>query len=180
MKCAYCQKEFIPSKNDPRIKFCSEKCRIANRNKNNYMKQYYAKHKDKWESRQKTEEYKRNKNTKRNNRYHTDIEYREKKKAKAREYNQQHPEKKFIQHLSEFELTIDDYNQMLESQNYRCAICGDEGNKENRFRKLSIDHGHKTGKVRGLLCSNCNFLLGQAKDDIGILRNAITYLEENQ
>lgn len=111
----------------------------------------------KWESRQKTEEYKRNKNTKRNNRYHTDIEYREKKKAKA-----------------------DDYNQMLESQNYRCAICGDEGNKENRFRKLSIDHDHKTGKVRGLLCSNCNFLLGQAKDDIGILRNAITYLEENQ
>ena len=65
MKCAYCQKEFTPSKKDPRIKFCSEKCRIANRDKTNYMKQYYEKHKDKWEKRRKTPEYKKDKNTKR-------------------------------------------------------------------------------------------------------------------
>lgn len=180
MKCAYCQKEFTPSKNDSRIKFCSKKCRVANRNKTHYMKQYYEKNKDKWKARQNTEEYKKNKNTNRNNKYHTDIEYREKRKAKSRQYNQQHPEKKLIQHLSEFGLTLDDYNQMLESQNYRCAICGDEGNSRNRFRKLSIDHNHKTGKVRGLLCPHCNFLLGHAKDNIEILQNAITYLEANK
>ena len=180
MKCAYCQKEFTPSKKDPRIKFCSEKCRIANRNKTNYMKQYYEKHKDKWEKRRKTPEYKKDKNTKRRKKYHEDAEYREKLKAKTRQYNQRHPEKKFFQHLSEFGLTLDDYNQMLESQNYRCAICGDEGNQENRFRKLSIDHDHKNGKVRGLLCSHCNFMLGQAKDDVEILQNAILYLEANK
>ena len=43
--------------------------------------------------------------------------------------------------------------------------------------KFEIDH--KTGKVRGLLCSECNFGIGKFKDNISILKKAIKYLEEN-
>jgi hypothetical protein len=39
-----------------------------------------------------------------------------------------------------------------------------------------VDHNHKTGAVRGLLCCKCNFILGHADDDVGILRRAISYL----
>ena len=66
-------------------------------------------------------------------------------------------------------LTFESYFQILEKQNGRCAIC-------RQPIKLHVDHDHRTGKVRGLLCSNCNMALGSFKDDIGILQNAITYL----
>ncbi len=42
---------------------------------------------------------------------------------------------------------------------------------------MSVDHDHATGKNRGLLCTNCNKVLGHAKDDVTILRRAIAYLE---
>ena len=50
-------------------------------------------------------------------------------------------------------ITEDEYTAMLEAQEGRCAIC-------NLERKLVIDHDHKTGKVRGLLCKPCNAMLG--------------------
>lgn len=51
-----------------------------------------------------------------------------------------------------------------------CAICGSK-------EKLHIDHCHETGNVRGLLCSNCNFGIGNLKDNIDYLKTAILYLE---
>ena len=45
-------------------------------------------------------------------------------------------------------------------------------------RRLAVDHNHTTGKVRGLLCSNCNTLLGKAKDNVNILQAAIDYLND--
>jgi hypothetical protein len=53
-----------------------------------------------------------------------------------------------------------------------CAIC-----EETRF--LVVDHCHKTGIFRGLLCQHCNSVLGYAKDNVDILKNAINYLKEN-
>ena len=50
-------------------------------------------------------------------------------------------------------LTIEQYDYILVSQNYRCAICG---NLANAKKRLAIDHDHATGRVRGLLCSWCN------------------------
>ena len=64
---------------------------------------------------------------------------------------------------------------MYEKQRSGCAICGVA---EDKFPcRLSIDHCHKTNKVRGLLCHNCNHLLGNAKDNIDILHKAIQYLK---
>lgn len=69
-----------------------------------------------------------------------------------------------------------DYERMLKRQQGRCAGCGGRPRK----KRLAIDHDHKTGKVRGLLCSTCNHdLLGVAErlaDPVGTLRRLADYL----
>jgi len=74
-----------------------------------------------------------------------------------------------------FGLTWDEYDFLLGCQGGVCAICS------GRPRKyaLAVDHDHKTGEIRGLLCSRCNHkLLGSANDDPARLRKAADYLEE--
>ena len=71
-------------------------------------------------------------------------------------------------------ITIDDWNRMFQEQCGRCAICGKHQSEEPM--RLHVDHNHTTGKVRKLLCSNCNRMLGCAKEDIRILDAAIKYL----
>lgn len=73
-----------------------------------------------------------------------------------------------------FGLTRKDYFELLADQGGTCAICL----RQSRTRRLSIDHDHKTGRVRGLLCNQCNKeMLGAARDDPAVLRRAIDYLE---
>jgi hypothetical protein len=69
---------------------------------------------------------------------------------------------------------IDDYYQLLASQGGGCAICGGG----TSYRYFNLDHNHKTGEPRGLLCATCNKrLLPAAKDDPARLRKAAHYLE---
>jgi hypothetical protein len=75
--------------------------------------------------------------------------------------------------IRDFGITIDVYNKMYEEQKGRCAIC----NKE--FKSLCVDHSHFTNDIRGLLCHQCNLMIGNAKENIDILKNAINYLNEN-
>jgi hypothetical protein len=70
-----------------------------------------------------------------------------------------------------------DYLSMFESQGGCCAIC--LIHQSSFKRKLCVDHDHSTGKVRGLLCHSCNSALGLARDDVNILRAAISYLERS-
>ncbi len=77
-----------------------------------------------------------------------------------------------------YKITRADYMRMLEEQNYGCAFCGREGAHDD-LKFLHVDHCHSTGKVRGLLCFNCNGMLGQAKDNLETLRKAIAYLEKH-
>lgn len=70
----------------------------------------------------------------------------------------------------------DKWLEMLALQENCCAICDTFSEKIKFF---STDHDHVTGKVRGLLCKNCNTLLGHAKDDVEILKKAIIYLKNN-
>lgn len=76
--------------------------------------------------------------------------------------------------LRRYGLTEDDYDRMLEQQCSNCAAC----QKASGLR-LQVDHCHETGRVRGLLCGNCNSALGHAKDDIDRLRALIAYLERH-
>jgi hypothetical protein len=63
---------------------------------------------------------------------------------------------------------------MLEQQNGVCAIC--HGNCTT-WKALSVDHDHRTGKVRGLLCQTCNTGIGALDDSPDLLRRALEYLE---
>lgn len=73
---------------------------------------------------------------------------------------------------------LDEYNELAKRQGDRCAICGtkNKGTARGKIRYWSVDHDHATGKLRGLLCQQCNALLGMAKDDVAILEKAIEYL----
>jgi len=68
-------------------------------------------------------------------------------------------------------LNEEEYNNMILSQNNLCAICNKPSDKT-----LHIDHDHVTGRVRGLLCPNCNTGIGMLQEDLIILNRAIEYL----
>lgn len=70
-------------------------------------------------------------------------------------------------------ITPEIFNDMLVRQENSCGIC-----RAKNYDKLYIDHDHRTGKVRGLLCRDCNLLLGYAKDNPLFLDASIKYLKE--
>ena len=77
--------------------------------------------------------------------------------------------------ISKYGITLKEYNKMVEQQNNKCAICKNEYKEGNK--KLAVDHCHKTGKIRGLLCSNCNPALGFLKEDLNIIKNLVRYIK---
>jgi len=98
--------------------------------------------------------------------------------AYKKAYALAHPEKHRVKArngtIKKYGISPEDYNRMFNEQGGKCAICGSHQSEFNR--SLSIDHCHTTGKVRMLLCINCNSLLGMAKDDKNILEKAQAYL----
>lgn len=82
-----------------------------------------------------------------------------------------------------FGITYETYKQMEVAQNGVCAICGQTETFTHHMTKkianLAVDHCHKTGKIRGLLCHKCNHGLGKFDDDVSLLRKAATYLEHH-
>lgn len=77
--------------------------------------------------------------------------------------------------LKTYGITNADYQQMLEDQGYACKLCGGPP----RRKRFDIDHCHVSGKVRGLLCEDCNRGLGCFKDNTVLMQTAINYLHEN-
>lgn len=74
-----------------------------------------------------------------------------------------------------FGITKEQYVEMFRKQRGRCGICGVP--QVELTKQFAIDHDHETGIVRGLLCSHCNIMIGQAREKITILNQAIMYLE---
>ncbi len=88
-----------------------------------------------------------------------------------------------------FGITLEEYNHMAESQGGVCAICekvndtrkkGTNNDGKDVKMSLAVDHNHKTGRVRGLLCGKCNTSLGGFKDNPALLGRAIRYLEKSE
>lgn len=73
-----------------------------------------------------------------------------------------------------FGLTLERYNEILDSQHGRCAICGTE--TPGGRGSFVVDHCHSSDMIRGLLCNACNIGLGHFKDDPRLLLKAIDYL----
>lgn len=77
-------------------------------------------------------------------------------------------------------LSPDEFDTLWDSQGGRCAICRIvlvDGGPSHARDTLHVDHDHKSGAVRGLLCAPCNTMLGQAEDDPERLSAAIAYLK---
>lgn len=75
-----------------------------------------------------------------------------------------------------YSISLEQYNLLLQEQEGCCGICGTNDPK-GKFNTFVVDHNHKTGKVRGLLCNRCNLVLGLLKDDIDVIGNILEYLE---
>jgi len=73
-----------------------------------------------------------------------------------------------------FGLTLEQYDALWKDQGGVCAGCGGHN---IAGRRLAIDHDHRTGKIRGLLCDRCNRCLGSVKDSPDVLRRLANYLE---
>lgn len=69
------------------------------------------------------------------------------------------------------------YNNLLKNQNNCCAICNITLDKSKFGLIGQVDHCHNTGKIRGILCSQCNTGIGNLKHDTDIIKSAIKYLE---
>lgn len=78
--------------------------------------------------------------------------------------------------LLKYQMTPEQYAAKVEEQQGRCAICA----IEPEARALAVDHNHTTGRVRGLLCHNCNVALGLFKEEPQFLKRAIAYLQEDR
>lgn len=74
-------------------------------------------------------------------------------------------------------ISENEFNIMLKYQKHKCAICKTLFPKIRR--KINVDHCHKTGIIRGLLCPSCNLLLGAAKDNPEILNNSLSYCKDS-
>ena len=98
--------------------------------------------------------------------------------AKAR-YNRMPPDAKYGRHLKQnYGITIEDYDQMYAEQDGKCAICSEPRSSRGKTC-LHVDHDHDTGKVRALLCIQCNVGIGMLKTDPQILELARNYLIEH-
>lgn len=75
--------------------------------------------------------------------------------------------------LRTYGITKADYEALYEFQGGLCALCRRATGKSKR---LSVDHDHKTGEVRGLLCGTCNKILGHARDDVEFFERGMNYL----
>jgi hypothetical protein len=100
-----------------------------------------------------------------------DKKYREAYREKNYEIVYQ---KRRVTLMKKHKIKIEAYDEMFKKQGGVCAICGRSSDKV-----LHIDHNHVTGKVRGLLCSNCNLGIGNLKDSPDICKKAAKYIEDN-
>ena len=79
--------------------------------------------------------------------------------------------------LTNYGITAEAYTALEQAQNHKCKICRTPAYKASHTGTLHVDHDHDTGEVRGLLCLNCNLMLGHAKDNPSILLKGIQYLK---
>lgn len=101
------------------------------------------------------------------------------KKWRAKNPGWYKPEKKRESDLrKKYGIDTKIYNQLLEKQLGKCAIC--VGKPGGRWDTFVVDHNHSTGKVRGLLCLKCNRAIGLIRDDIEIAKRIVEYLDADK
>lgn len=80
-------------------------------------------------------------------------------------------------------ITLEEFNVMLETQGGVCAICSQPETKKHKsgtIKSLSVDHCHTSGRVRGLLCADCNSAIGYLRENADAARRAAEYIERHK
>jgi hypothetical protein len=109
------------------------------------------------------------------------AESRKRENAQRRLRRRANPEKeRYIDLWRHYRLTKEDHISLLKAQDGKCAICRGTEVKNGKHKHLHVDHCHKTGVVRGLLCGQCNHILGHCRDSVEILSRTILYLSETK
>ncbi len=107
------------------------------------------------------------------------LKNKEKKAAQEKARRLANPLYKRQVHLkNRYNLTLEQFDQMLKSQNNQCLICEEILKPTSHGRH--IDHCHTTGKVRGILCQRCNTGIGKFEENVNLLKKAIAYIEVHQ
>lgn len=96
----------------------------------------------------------------------------------AREYQRNKHRYRDKQLQKMYGISLAEYDIKREEQHYSCKIC--KVHESELKKSLAVDHCHVTGRIRSLLCTNCNSALGQAGDSIQRLENMIQYLKDHQ
>jgi hypothetical protein len=100
--------------------------------------------------------------------------------ARWRAANPEADKRKYL--MRKFNITLEEYKDLLNKQNGVCAICGEKESVLRRAKSgqemLAIDHCHVTGKIRGLLCFKCNTGIGALGDSVEGLERALSYLRK--
>jgi len=98
--------------------------------------------------------------------------------TRKKKYSEKSVSEKRAKNLkANYNISLEEYESILVAQDYKCKCCGIDSKYLKKH--LSVDHDHKTGKVRGLLCSNCNLILGLVHDNPEILVTLASYLIDN-
>jgi len=98
------------------------------------------------------------------------------------EYEEHHRKSANRSLKRKYGITLEQYEVMHDEQNGVCKICGNPETRKNPYTdmpsRMPVDHCHETGKIRGLLCTDCNVGIGKLNDDIKLLEKAIEYLRK--
>ncbi len=174
--CTACQISFVATR--PFQKFCKDKCRTvywSKKQASQRPKGYQLTHKtcafcqNLFTTHMKTQKFC---NPSCRNRH------AEQKPERKNGLNRKHNQLK--SKLKPFGFTVEDYESESWNQGHVCAICGqpETDTHTGTLRRLAVDHDHKTGCYRGLLCGKCNKGIGLFKDNVALLKQAIQYLEK--
>lgn len=180
MKDFICLRCETPQTGGNRRKYCDE-CRVLIKRERGA--EDYQKHKDKRDAqisvwrKAKGPEYERERYRRMFERDPEAVRARARKRSLAyhhRNRDKQNAKIRARRMVRNFGITVAQYDEMLEKQGGVCAICGQACSSG---RRLAIDHDHETGRVRALLCGNCNNGMGKFLENPDLLRKAANYIE---
>ena len=111
-----------------------------------------------------------------------DSTFRPYMNGKTKAWRKENPDKvkqgERKQSLKKYDLTPEAYEEKLDKQNRRCACCRRPFAGMNLKKKPPVDHNHKTGQTRDIICPECNFAIGQIHEDIERVENLLNYLKK--
>jgi hypothetical protein len=164
-KCAICTTIIEVSSIKSNKIYCSKDCKyLADKNK---FKLDYQNNPEKYKKKSITSYFKNHK------------ENKEKAKLRAKLTRIKNPSQFKNSKLKQaYGISLDEFNVLLNNQNNCCAICTQPFSSKKMSEKPFVDHNHKTGKVRQLLCLNCNSIIGYSRENMLVLKAAIKYLKK--